>query len=240
MSSTSRPRTDDTPALELRDLSVTVTDGPEERTILDRVSLSIATGEALVVTGSSGSGKSTLLSVAGLLRQPTDGSVHIGAARVDTGSAAERTRLRATEIGIVFQSANLFGSLTSVEQVELVAHVAGRLDREARQRARDLLGDLGLGDRLHDRPGQLSGGQRQRVAIARALMNEPSVLLADEPTAALDDERGRQVMDLLTTEPRRRGVACLVVTHSPEQIDGSIRRAHLERGALIDPATTDL
>lgn len=223
-------------SLALDDLHVAVSDGPDLLQILAGVSLSVAPGEVVAVTGASGSGKSTLLAVAGLLRRPDSGTVHIDGVDVTDASRRERTRLRRDSIGLVFQSSSLFPSLTALEQVELVAHMAGRLDRDARARAAELLGEVGLGDRLGHRPAQLSGGERQRVGIARALMNAPSVLLADEPTAALDDERGRAIMELLAVEARRRQVATVVVTHATDQLVDVDRRLHLVAGQLCDPA----
>jgi putative ABC transport system ATP-binding protein len=223
-------------SLELDDLHVAVPDGPELLQILAGVSLRVDPGEVVAVTGASGSGKSTLLAVAGLLRRPDEGTVRIDDVDVTGASRRERTRVRRDSIGLVFQSSSLFPSLTALEQVELVAHMAGRLDRAARARAAELLGEVGLGDRLGHRPAQLSGGERQRVGIARALMNAPSVLLADEPTAALDDERGRSVMELLAAEARRREVATVVVTHAPAQLVDVDRRLHLAAGQLSEPA----
>lgn len=219
-------------AIELHDVSVVVPDGTETLTILDGVDLSVAAGEVVMVTGASGSGKSTLLAVAALLRRPNTGSVHVEG--VDT-AGMKRTalaRLRNQRLGMVFQSSNLFPSLTAVQQVELVAHIAGELDREAKQKARSLLETVGLGDRMDRLPSQLSGGERQRVGIARALMNDPAVLLADEPTASLDETRGRDVMTLLVEQARQRGMAALIVTHTPDQLTGASRHVHLHGGRI--------
>ncbi|MFN8051455.1 MAG: ATP-binding cassette domain-containing protein [Acidimicrobiales bacterium] len=136
----------------------------------------------------------------------------------------------------MFQSSNLFPSLTAIEQVELVAHIAGRLDGATRQRARELLAAVGLAERADQRPSQLSGGERQRVGIARALMNEPAVLLADEPTASLDPERGRGVMSLIVQEAQRRDIATVIVTHDAGQLVGTHRRLDLARGRLVERA----
>jgi putative ABC transport system ATP-binding protein len=218
--------------LVLDNLTVRVADGPDTLTILDGLSLTVGAGQAVAVTGESGSGKSTLLAVAGLLRQPQSGRVTV-AGTVATGQRQRAlARLRGRAIGLVFQSPNLFPSLTALEQVELAAHISGRLDRSARARARRLLTDLGLEDRLGHRPGQLSGGERQRVGIARALMNEPAVLLADEPTAALDDQRGREVMALLVEQATVRGIATVVVTHNPAQLPEGVARHTLTGGRL--------
>lgn len=219
-------------SLELDAVTVRVPDGPDTLTILDAASLTLAPGEVVALTGASGSGKSTLLAVAGLLRRPDSGSVAVAGTVADDLSRAARTRLRGSSVGLVFQSASLFPSLTALEQVELVAHIDGRLDRAARARSRELLDAVGLNGRTDRRPAQLSGGERQRVGIARALVNEPAVILADEPTAALDDERGRAIMDLLVDEVTRRGVAALIVTHNPAQLPAGVRRLHLAHGRV--------
>jgi putative ABC transport system ATP-binding protein len=227
-------------SLTLDHLDVAVPDGPDVLQILAGVSLRVEPGEVVAITGASGSGKSTLLAVAGLLRRPDAGVVRIDDVDVTDASRRDRTRLRRDSIGLVLQSSSLFPSLTALEQVELVAHMAGRLDRAAKARAADLLAEVGLGDRLDHRPAELSGGERQRVGIARALMNEPSVLLADEPTAALDAERGRAVMELLAAEARRRQVATVVVTHAPDQLIDVDQHLYLAGGHLSStpPGTT--
>ena len=135
-------------------------------------------------------------------------------------------------IGLIFQSANLFPSLTSIQQLELVAHLDGKITTDDRDQARHLLDTVGLSDRLHHRPGQLSGGERQRVAIARALMGNPSVVLADEPTAALDDARGREIMALLAELTTTRQTATVVVTHAPHQLHDPDHALRLAEGAL--------
>jgi putative ABC transport system ATP-binding protein len=219
-------------SLELRDVTVTVPDGTTTRTLLDGVDLTVERGETLALTGPSGSGKSTLLAVAGLLRRADQGSVIIDGVSTDGLSDKLRTRLRGDRVGIVYQASNLLPSLTAREQVEVVAHIAGRLDKEARGRAEEMLVRVGLQDRLDARPAELSGGERQRVGIARALMGEPALILADEPTASLDPERGEEVMRLLLDEARRIDAATLVVTHEEELAAGADRRVHLVHGAL--------
>jgi putative ABC transport system ATP-binding protein len=218
--------------LELEQVTVTVPDGTETLTILDGVDLAVAPGEVVMVTGASGSGKSTLLAVGALLRQPTSGIVRVDGVDTSGRTATALARLRNQQLGMVFQSSNLFPSLTAVEQVELVAHIGGRLDGAAKVKARDLLDTVGLGDRMDRLPSQLSGGERQRVGIARALMNDPAVLLADEPTASLDEARGREVMALLVDQARRRGTATLVVTHNTDQLSGADRHLHLRSGRI--------
>lgn len=227
-------------SLHLHQITVSYPDGERSRVVLDSVELHIERGETVVLTGESGSGKSTLLAVAGLLLRPDSGTVAIADQLVDeTAPKRTLTTLRRDHIGIIYQSPNLVPALTSLEQLELVAHIAGRLDSDARDRARQLLCELGLEHRLDARPAQLSGGEQQRVGIARALMNEPAVLLADEPTAALDPERGDELMDLLLTQANIRGTATLIITHAVHQVKRGTTRLHLAAGQIRpEPAST--
>jgi putative ABC transport system ATP-binding protein len=206
-------------SLQLDSITVTVPDGPDVRTICDRISLSVEPGEVVAITGVSGSGKSTILAVASMLLRPDSGKVSLAGMDVTDMSDGERTRLRRDHIGIVYQSASLFPSLTAREQIRLVAHIAGNLDNITKDRADELLDLVGLTDRADARPAELSGGERQRVGIARALMGSPSLLLADEPTAALDSERGVSIMELLTKNAASMGIATVVVTHAPDQLN---------------------
>ena len=221
---------DPSPPLELVDVTKRYENAGETVEALVDVSLSIEAGEFLAVVGPSGSGKSTMLNVLGLLDAPTEGVVSLHGKDVTTLSDVELTDARRTAIGFVFQDFHLVPTLTAAENVELPTLFAG--DPEGMSRARDLLGRVGLGDRLDHRPQQLSGGQQQRVAIARALVNEPAVVLADEPTGNLDRETGRAVLE----ELRRicdDGVAVVAVTHDPlvteytdrvvELVDGHLR-----------------
>ena len=218
-------------SLQLEHIHLNVPDGTEQRAILADVSLSIAPGEVVAFTGASGSGKSTLIAIAALLQQPDQGSVIIAGQDASDANEGRRTALRRDHIGVVYQSANLLPSLTSIEQLELIAHIGGQLDKRARDRARELLVTVGLERRLDARPAELSGGERQRVGIARALMNQPDVLLADEPTASLDDERGRAIMDLLTQQAVEHNTATLIVTHVADQIAAD-RRLLIKNGQL--------
>jgi len=220
-------------SLALTSIAVTVADGRLRRSILDGVDLQVAAGETVALTGPSGSGKSTLLAVAGLLLRPDAGRVVLAGVDVTDLSDRDRTRQRGTSIGVVHQSANLLPSLTARQQVEVVAHINGRLGRTARSRARELLVRVGLESRLDARPGELSGGERQRVALARALMMEPTVLLADEPTAALDPARAAEVKKLLMDEAARLGTATLLVTHDGEDAAGADREIQLGRAPSI-------
>ena len=221
-------------ALEIDGVEVTVPDGDGTRTILAGVALEVRRGELVTIAGRSGSGKSTLLAVAGLLRRPDRGEVTIAGRPTSGLSGRERTVVRRDHVAVVHQSAQLFPSLTAVEQLELVAHIRGRLDRAARERARALLAEVGLAHRMDALPAHLSGGERQRVAVARALMAEPSVLLPDEPTAALDPERGQEVLDLLAVETRERDLATVLVTHDPVTRSWPDRRLELRDGCLHD------
>lgn len=221
--------------LQLRNISLAFPDGTDTRTILDDVDLDIAAGETVVVTGQSGSGKSTLLAISGLLMSPDAGTVTI-AGRPATGlSKQQATKVRRDHVGIIYQASNLFPALTCREQLELVAHLDGNLDRAMRQRATQLLHDVGLEQRIDARPAQLSGGERQRVGIARALMNEPELILADEPTASLDPERGAALMVILLEQAAAHGTALMIVSHTLEQLPAGARRLDLRNGRLAAP-----
>lgn len=222
-------------SLDLHDIHLSFADGDAQRAILDGVNLSIAPGEVVAFTGASGSGKSTLLAIAALLSQPDRGRVVVAGNDTEGMSDSERTKVRRDNIGVVYQSANLLPSLTALEQLELIAHIDGKLDDSARARARELLVTVGLEHRLDARPSKMSGGERQRVGIARALMNSPKVLLADEPTAALDEARGNSVMELLTDQAAENNAATLVVTHAISQINAK-RRLVIANGALSEYA----
>jgi len=224
-------------SLQLEHVTVTVPDGRERLTILNDVSFSVEPGEVVALVGPSGSGKSTVVAVAALLLRPDAGTVTVAGIDAGDASARQRTTIRRDHIGVVYQSANLVPSLTALEQVELVAHIDGHLDRRARARAEELLVGVGLGDRLNSRPGELSGGERQRVGIARALMNSPEVLLADEPTAALDADRGATVMDLLVEQATNAGASTLIVTHVPDQVRAD-RQITLNHARIIERTTT--
>lgn len=200
-------------ALELDDVSVRFRDGEGWTYALRDVSLSVGAGEFLAVTGPSGSGKSTLLAVAGLLLTPTHGSVQLAGKDVTDASATARTELRREDIGFVFQQPHLLGSLTALEQLQMVARLDGDRSAATTDHAKELLDQVGLGPVIHKRPSALSGGQRQRVGIARALIGDPKLLLVDEPTSALDHERGLAIVDLLRALTTERRLGTLLVTH---------------------------
>lgn len=220
-------------SLSLEDITLTYADGDGRLTALDGVSLDVPAGTLTAVVGPSGSGKSSLLAVAATLVTPDRGRVVVGGTETASLSAAERAELRRRRMGIVFQQPNLLASLTALEQVELMARLDGRGRSgagEARRRARGLLDTVGLTDLAHRRPHQLSGGQRQRVGIARALMNEPAVLLVDEPTSSLDHERGAAVLDLLGRLTREWETATVLVTHDRARLAVADRVVELMDG----------
>src|SRR5512142_902720 len=184
-----------TASLETRSISkIYKTDSGATRAV-DGVSIAVAKGELIALVGPSGSGKTTMLAMLATLLKPSDGTILIDGQELSRMSEKERTKFRREKIGFTFQANNLVPYLTAQENVELMLRLNGKLDRSGKARARDLLERLGLGDRLNNLPRQLSGGQQQRVAIARALIHEPSVVLADEPTASLDTERAFQVVE---------------------------------------------
>jgi putative ABC transport system ATP-binding protein len=214
---------------------VTVPDGPRRRVLLDGAGLHVEPAELVAITGPSGSGKSTLLAVAGLLRAADAGEVLLAGTPTAGLSERQRTRLRRERVALVYQSANLLPSLTAREQLELVGHIAGERRASARSRAGALLAELGLADHAGHMPAQMSGGERQRVGIARALMARPAVLLADEPTAALDPALSADVAALLAAQVRVRGLAAVVVTHDDAPLAHADRHVHLASGQLIEP-----
>ena len=200
---------------------------------LDGINLTIADGEFVSVTGRSGSGKSTLLDVLGLLLRPTSGRVLING--VDTGMLSDgpRARLRSVKLGFVFQEYNLLPTMNALENVMLPLNYAGRADRNGAQRAMALLDEVGLADRARHRPDQLSGGQQQRVAIARALVNQPSVVLADEPTGSVDSETSAQLAETMKRMNREHGTTFLIVTHDLDLAAQTDRIMRLRDGRVI-------
>jgi putative ABC transport system ATP-binding protein len=218
--------------LTLTNVTKTYGDGSEAVTALDDASVRVAAGEFVALVGPSGSGKTTFLAIAGALLQPTRGQVLLDDRDISTLPPAALTRFRLDHIGFVLQSSNLVPYLTTRDQLLLVARLAGKLDRAAETRADQLLADLGLARRHGHYPEQLSGGERQRVAIARALMNDPNVILADEPTASLDSKRGREVVELLAHEVRSLGKAGIMVTHDERMLDLCDRVIHIADGRL--------
>jgi putative ABC transport system ATP-binding protein len=210
---------------------------PAEVLAVDDVGVTVEEGEVLVVIGPSGSGKTTLLSIAGCLLRPTRGTVEVMGRDVTRLGERALPDVRLREIGFVFQSFQLLDPLTAEENVRIVLNLAGTRGHEARERARDLLERLALGERGARRPSELSAGEQQRVAIARALANRPGLILADEPTANLDSMTGGRVMALLSDAVRSgEGRALVVVTHDQRVLDVADRVLRMEDGRLSERA----
>ncbi|MEV6207814.1 ABC transporter ATP-binding protein [Kitasatospora sp. NPDC051914] len=199
------------------------------------VDLTVERGDFVAITGPSGAGKSTLLHLLGGLRRPDAGEIHLDGRRVDTLREADWAVLRRRRIGIVFQTGNLVSDLTVADNVELPALLAGQSARAARERREELLADLGLTDRAAASPAALSGGERQRAALARALVNDPDLLLADEPTGSLDSRSAREVLALLTRH-HARGRTIVLVTHDARVASSADRVVSLFDGLITDDA----
>ncbi|MFA6098366.1 MAG: ABC transporter ATP-binding protein [Patescibacteria group bacterium] len=199
--------------IELKNLKKIYSQGkPNEFRALDGVSLSVEKGDFVAIMGVSGSGKSTLMNIIGCLDRPTEGLYKLDGEEVEKKSAGERVKIRRNKIGFIFQNFNLLPRMQAVANVELPLVYKGVRPAKRRKLAKERMEEVGLGDRIRHRPNMLSGGEQQRVAVARALVNEPSVLLADEPTGNLDSKSGKQVMDILV-DLHKKGVTIILVTH---------------------------
>ena len=205
-----------------------------DNTVLSGISLNIEPGETVAIMGPSGSGKSTLLHCMSGVLLPTHGEIHYGTTQVNSLNDDSRSRLRLEQFGFVFQDGQLLPELTAVDNVALPAMLTGVSRREAQDRAFTLLNQLGLGQFAQRRPGQLSGGQAQRVAIARALVTKPGIIFADEPTGALDQTTGQEVMQMLTTLVKSSGAILIVVTHDSNVANWLDRRVEIRDGIVHD------
>ena len=204
------------PVLSIRGLRRTYKSGDKTLTVLSGADLDVRPGEIVGLIGPSGSGKSSLLHAAGLLEHPDEGRIVIEGRDCSDLSDRQRTRVRLATIGFVYQAHHLLAEFTALDNVALPQMIAGRSRKAARDRARSLLSNLGLAERVDHQPAQMSGGEQQRVAIARALANSPRLLLADEPTGNLDPHTSAAVFDSLYALARQEGVAALVATHNLE------------------------
>jgi len=220
------------PALTMTDVRKVYRMGDTDVVALDQVNLAVGSDEIVALVGPSGSGKTTLCSIAGGILTATSGTVVVGGRDISGFNPRQLTEFRGESIGFVFQSVNLVPFLTARENLLVVDEMGKRSRREARQRADQLLVELGLSDRAGNLPGQLSGGQRQRVAIGRALMNDPALVLFDEPTSSLDSKLGEQVMELIQHEMRRRKIAAVIVTHDERITHYADRTVHIIDGVL--------
>lgn len=217
--------------IEIQDVTRTHHAGETEVRALRGVSTTIASGSFNFIVGPSGSGKSTLLHLLGGLEEPTSGRILVDGRDLGTFSNSEKDRFRREDVGFVFQSFNLLRNLDALSNV-LVPFMPRGIDDALRQRAVELLGRVGLGDRMGHRPSQLSGGEQQRVAIARALLKEPKLVLADEPTGELDSETSQEVFGYLRAVHRETAPTVVVVTHDPEHIEPGDRRLRIRDGQL--------
>lgn len=225
-----------TTAIAVRNLSKTYGQGETATQALRRVNLDVYPGEILLMMGPSGSGKTTLLSIMGCILRASEGSVCIGARGEEIVGLPERDlpRVRLQYFGFIFQGFNLFPALSAGENVEVALDLQGVRGAEARRRATAALESVGLGHKYRAAPADLSGGQKQRVAIARALVGEPEIILADEPTAALDSGSGQAVMEVLTKLARERRRAVVIVTHDDRVFKYADRIVHIEDGQLTE------
>jgi putative ABC transport system ATP-binding protein len=222
-------------AVEAYGLTKIYGSGNTEVVAVRDVSLRVVRGEVVALLGPSGAGKSTLLTTLGLINPPTAGRIEISGVTVMDGDRARvnLAAFRRQHLGFVFQKANLIPFLNARQNVQVALEINDVPPRTARQRALELLDYLGVADRANNLPDALSGGQQQRVAVARALANQPSLILADEPTAALDSHRGRQVMELFRKVAHERGSAVIVVTHDHRALDVFDRSLEMEDGQLL-------
>ncbi len=227
------------PAIAVRQLTKTYAEGSAGTLALRGVDLDVHAGELLMLMGPSGSGKTTLLSIMGCILTASSGTIRIAGIEVTSMREKELPAIRLQHIGFVFQGFNLFPTLNAGENVELMLDLKGVSAGVAKKLAHELLDQVGLGAKYGSFPSDLSGGQKQRVAIARALAGDPGIILADEPTAALDSHTGRNVMEMLTELAHKRGRAVVIVTHDSRVLDFADRIVKIEDGAIAESGTLE-
>ena len=228
-----KPRPDEPPAVDIINVRKSYYIGKMEVPILHGIDLAIQRGEFIAIMGPSGSGKSTLMNLIGCLDLPTGGAIHVSGKDVSKLSEAELAHLRGFEIGFVFQTFNLVSRMSVFKNVELPTLANQKPDINPGKRVKKLLELVGLSDRAHHKPTELSGGQRQRVAIARALINDPSIILADEPTGNLDTKTGDEIMNIFE-DLHRDGSTIIMITHDPEIAAHADRIVRVKDGLLVD------
>ena len=221
------------PVLEADNIVKELGEGAGLVIALKGVSITLLPGELTLLMGPSGSGKTTLLSILGCIMAPTSGSLKIAGQSTAGLRPEELAKIRRDHIGFIFQSYNLFPTLNAIENVRIALDVRGITGYQATSRAEEVLRDVGLGHRLMNYPGNLSGGEQQRVAVARAIASSPSIVLADEPTAALDNENGKAVMGLLSRIAKEQKRSVLAVTHDPRTHPFADRIVHIEDGKIV-------
>jgi putative ABC transport system ATP-binding protein len=226
-----------TPLLEVSGVTKRFGSGDTEVVAIRDVSLALDPGEVVLIMGPSGSGKTTLLSMLGALLKPSEGTIRLGDDIISELDEARLPGIRLRRFGFIFQDFNLLSALSVLDNVAIVAELGGMRRRAAREKARRILGDLGLAARLHFLPEKLSGGEKQRVAIARALINDPTLILADEPTANLDSKLGHEIMRLLRRIAREQGRAVVIVSHDHRIREIADRVLWLEDGQFKDLVT---
>ncbi|MBC2346933.1 ABC transporter ATP-binding protein [Listeria welshimeri] len=220
--------------LMMKNISKNYQDGEQVIEVLKNVSLEVAQGEFVAIVGPSGAGKSTFLSIAGALLSPTEGEIAIGEKTLNNLTSKELTKVRLEKVGFIFQGANLIPYLNVRDQLLVIAELSGEKGKGSKDKAEELLKELGLTARQNNYPESLSGGEKQRVAIARALMNNPDIILADEPTASLDANRGHKVVQMIADEVKRKNKAAIMVTHDERVLDLVDRVIRIEDGFLKD------
>jgi len=221
-------------AISVRNVTKEFVEGPNRVQVLHSVDFDVEQGEVVLLMGPSGSGKTTLLSIMGCILRATSGSVQVAGREVATLSERELPAIRLENIGFIFQGFNLFPTLTVGENVELALDLKGVRGSKAREEAGRLLDQVELAAKRDSFPSDLSGGQKQRVAIARALSGSPSVILADEPTAALDSQSGRKVMEMMHELAHKHGRGVVVVTHDSRVLEFGDRIVHMEDGRIAE------